>query len=577
MRGVVGSIFPLEYGTRQWIQLVSLLLLLFSVSAAPAARANAQGSDPKVLHIHQLLYPETADPQKSSFTTEIAFLVANYEGLTRLDKDGKTAPAAAESWSFNNDGTVLTFKLRPGLKYSDGSPLTAARFQYAAERACNPNTAGDYQYVLFDIVGCQEWATLYADDAATPVARDDTTAFERARAALGVKALDDQTLEIRLKQPAPYFPSIAGLWVFFPAKQELIEQGGDAWWKDPAKQVGNGPFRVVTMAEDQRITLEANEYYWGGRPKLDGIELVYVSDPAVAVEAYKAGDLDIVQPDPAAYPALQADPTLGKEFLSFPGTNTSMLTFDLKREPFNDKKVREAFAYAFDRQTWCETVLNGDCVPTLTWIPAGVPGAIQSEEYAFDPEKAKQALAASSYGGATNLPEITYSYISDIPEERTRAEWIAGQYRDILGVEIKLDPMEQKTWVAAISDPEAFPQTTLLGWFQDYPDPQNWLSLLWSCDSLFAAPSGYCNPAFDRLVEQGDRELDESKRFPLYEEAGRLLLADLPGVFLDNQANVYLVKPYVRGYTITPSDGEWPGEWASLLTLDITSAATPTP
>jgi oligopeptide transport system substrate-binding protein len=222
-------------------------------------------------------------------------------------------------------------------------------------------------------------------------------------------------------------------------------------------------------------------------------------------------------------------------------------------------------------------VLNGNCVPTLTWIPAGVPGAIESEQYAFDPEKAKQALAASSYGGPENLPPVTYAYISDVPEERTRGEWIAGQYRDILGVEVTLEPMEQKTWVAAVTDPEAFPQTTLLGWFQDYPDPQNWLSLLWACDALFAAPAGYCNPAFDELVGQGDRELDLAKRLPFYEEAGRVLLNDVPGVFLANEANVFLVKPSVTGYTVTPSDVGWPGQWASPLTLDVTTGPSATP
>jgi oligopeptide transport system substrate-binding protein len=225
----------------RWAKLLGVFVLLTVVSTSFAASGAAQQGGGKALRIHQVLYPETADPQKSSFSGEIAFLVANYEGLTRLDKDGQTAPAAAERWSFNADGTVLTFTLRPDLTYSDGSPLTAERFRYAVERACDPNTAGDYQYVLFDVVGCQEWATLYAEDAATPVARDDTAAYEAARAALGVTAVDDRTLEIQLKQPAPYFPSVAGLWVFFPAKQELIAQGGEAWWTDPALQVGNGP------------------------------------------------------------------------------------------------------------------------------------------------------------------------------------------------------------------------------------------------------------------------------------------------------------------------------------------------
>ena len=550
------------------------LVLALVVLVLPLLAATAEAQDPaggKVLRIHQLTYPETADPQKSSYSTEIAFLVANYEGLTRLDRDGKTSPAAAESWEFNEEATQITFHLREGLKYSDGSPLTADRFRYAVQRACDPNTAGDYQYVLFAIVGCEEFAGLYASaGTATPVNQGDTAAYEAARDAIGVTAPDDRTVEVRLTQPAPYFPSVAGLWVFFPAKQELIEAGGDPWWTDPTKQIGNGPFQVTRMEEDELIGLEANENYWGGRPKLDGIELVYVPDAAVALEAYRAGDLDIVQPDPAQYPAVQADPELKDQFLSFPGTNTGMFSLDLKRPPFDDQKVREAFAYGFDRETWCAEVVHGDCVPTLSWIPEGVPGHVETDTFAFDPDKARQALAESSYGGPEGLPSIDFHYISDLPEERPRAEWLAGHYRDVLGVEITLVPVEEKTWVASITDPDNFPQMTPLGWFQDYPDPQNWLSLLWSCDSLFAAPSGYCNPEFDKLVEQADKELDPAKRVPLYEQAHRILLEDAFAVVAFNQANVYLVKPSVTGYETTPSDGEWPGEWASPLTLDVT-------
>ena len=561
----------------RWVRVAGLLALLAVIAGSPVVGAafalaaqDGTGANAKVLRIHQLLYPETADPQKSSFTQEIAFLVANYEGLTRLDANGQTSPAAAESWTFNEDGTVLTFNLREGLTYSDGSPLTAERFVYAVRRACDPNTAGDYQYILFDIAGCQEFASLYAaGDGATPAARDDAAAFAAARDAVAARAVDERTLELTLNQPAPYFPSVAGLWVFFPAQQELIEAAGDDWWTDPANQIGNGPFQVSRMEQDQLIAFDANENYWGGRPVLDGIELVYVPDAAVALEAYNAGDLDIVQPDPAQYPAIRADPALAEQFLSFAGTNTALLSFNMQQPPFDDQKVREAFAYAFDRETWCAEVNNGDCVPTLSWIPEGVPGFVETDAFGFDPEAAKAALAESSYGGPDGFPAVEYHYIADIPEERPRGEWIAGQYRDILGIEIALVPVEQTAWVRSINDPENYPPLTVIGWFQDYPDPQNWLSILWACESFFATPAGYCNTAFDDLVQQADQELDPATRFPLYEEAHRLLLADAFAVVLSNQANVFLVKPEVTGYTTTPSDGEWPGQWASPLTLDV--------
>lgn len=553
---------------QEWSKLITFLVVVVVLLPTLVSQAVAQDTG-KVLRIHQLFYPETIDPQKSSFSGEIAFLVANYEGLTRPDRDLKTAPAAAERWEANADGSVWTFTLREGLTYSDGSPLTAERFRYTVERACNPNTAGDYQYVLFDIAGCAEFASLYATDAATPVAPDDTAAFEAARAALGVKALDDRTLEITLNGPAPYFPSIAGLWVFFPAKQELIEQGGEAWWTDPANHVGNGPFQVTGIEEEQLVTFAANERYWAGRPALDGIDYVYVPDGSVALEAYRAGDLDIVNPDPSQYPVVESDPVLSQELVRYPGTNSFMYTFNLKMEPFTDLKVREAFAYGFDRQTYCDVVVNGDCVPVQTWVPPGVPGAIESDQYTFDPELARQALAESSYGGPEDLPEITYSFDASIPEERPRAEWLASHYREVLGIEITLEPVDTQTLIARWSDPENYPQLSNLGWIQDYPDPQNWLSLLWACEGIFAVPAGYCNEEFDTLVTQGDRELDPAKRLPFYEQASAVLLADLPAVFAYSNANVFLVKPEVTGYDMSPLDIEYPGQFTSLTTIDV--------
>ena len=207
-------------------------------------------------------------------------------------------PAAAESWEFNADGTVLTFHLREGLVYSDGSPLTAENFRFAIERACDPNTAAAYAGILFDIVGCEAlYTSLTAPDTAearaTPGAAEagSDAAYEAAKAALGVRAIDDRTLEVQLTHPAPYFPTIASTWVFYPVKPESVAAGGEGWAQDPAQRIGNGPFRMTSFATISRSVSAANEHYWAGRPKLDGIEYVYIDDPQVALEAYRAGDL----------------------------------------------------------------------------------------------------------------------------------------------------------------------------------------------------------------------------------------------------------------------------------------------
>ena len=403
----------------------------------------------------------------------------------------------------------------------------------------------------------------------TPVPVSDLAAYEAAKANVGVRARDERTLEMHLTHPAPYFLAITGMPVFYPAKQELIAQGGEAWSRDPAYQVGNGPFQVVRMEPDQLVVLEANEHYWGGRPQLDRLEYVYVADSSVALEAYATGDLDIASLDTSLLQAVASDPQVSGHVVRVPAAATSILSFNLSREPFTDKKVREAFAYAFDRETYCALVRDGVCAPAFSWIPPDLPGAIATDAYAFDPDKARQALAASSYGGPDQLPEINFVYWVEDPVAADRVEWIAGQYRDVLGVTITLQPLEGKMLVAAASELATYPQMTFEGWIQDYPDPQNWLSVYWTCQTGFAAAFGYCNPDLDALLAQADRELDPAARLTLYQEAGQMLVADVPGVFLTHAVFLYLVNPAVTGYETTPIDASWPGQTTSLLTLDV--------
>jgi oligopeptide transport system substrate-binding protein len=552
-----------------------LALVAFLLPSLATVGAAQEAAGDKVLRVRMPFWPETLDPQKTSYVDEIAVSALDYEGLTRLDENLQTVPAAAESWEFHEAGTVVTFHLRDGLVYSDGSPLTAERFRFAIERACDPNTAAVYASILFDIAGCE---TLYTSltppesgAQATPGANvvDANAAYEAAKAALGVRAVDDRTLEVQLTQPAPYFPTVASTWVFYPVKEESLA-GGEGWAQDPAQRVGNGPFRMTAFAGDQHIGFAANEHYWAGRPKLDGIEYVYIEDPQVALEAYRVGDLHVTQLGPNQIPEVEADPALSAELLTFPAAVTINLMFDLKQEPFQDQKVREAFAYGFDRETYCAEVRSGDCLPAFSWIPPGVPGHIETEAFAFDPEKAREALAASSYGDPENLPEIKFFYPSDDPSETDRSQWLAQHYRDVLGVELTLEPVDSTTLASMTKDPTTFPQTSLLGWGQDYPDPQNWLSIYWTCGStIHAGLAGYCNEDFDVLIRQADEELDAERRIALYEEAGQLLVEDVPGVFAYNLATVVVIKPEVTGYQATASDYFYPGQWSSLTTLDV--------
>lgn len=540
--------------------LLAVIMLIGPVVGGTTAVAQDPG---KILRIHQQTFPDVVDPQQSSFANEIAILSLNYEGLTRQDSSLQVVPGAAESWEFNDDLTVITFHLREGLTYSDGSPLTAERFRYAVERTCDPVTAGQYPSILYDVVGCEDFQNSMGEGAAPE-------AYDEAKAALGIKAIDDLTLEVSLNAPAPYFPSIASLWVFFPAKQELIEQGGDLWWKDPAMQIGNGPFQLSSWTDDQQVSLVANENYWAGRTNLDGIDYVYQADSAVAIEAFRSGDLDMVTVDPSQLPVVTNDPALNENLVSYAVSSTYTLNMNLTQEPWTDIKVREAFSLAFDRDTYCSVIRSGDCAPTYSWVPPGIPGSIETTQGTYDPEAAKQALADSSYGSAEALPPIKMYYNSNDSANTARAEWVAGQYRDVLGVEIELVPTEGTALVALRKEPETFPHLLLVGgWIGDYPDPQNWLSVYFTCNSTFAMRFGYCNPEFDALVKQADAEPDVALRTSLYEQASQILVDDIPGPFLYNGSANFLVSPDVSGYVPTALDVSWPGQFTSLMDLDV--------
>ncbi len=541
---------------------MAVVLVAGSMFAAFSSGAKAQ--DEKILRIHNQVWPDNLDPQKMSFASEIAVANLNYEGLTRQDSELNTVPAAADSWEFNEDATQLTFHIRDGLTYSDGTAITSENFRFAVERTCDPNTAGEYQGILFEIVGCEDFA------GTDPT---DQTAYDAAKAALGATTPDASTLVLNFTQPAPYYATIASLWVFYPVRADLVTGADEDWWKDPTKMIGNGPFQVTTMDEGLQIEFKANDKYWQGKPKLDGITYVYQNESSIAIEAFRAGDLDMAVVDPSQIPVVTADSTLSPDYVHYAVASSYNLAFNLTQEPFTDIKVRQAFSQAFDRETYCSVIRNGDCNPTLSWIPLGLPGSIETDKYGFDPDAAKAALAESTYGSAEALPEITMYYNSNDSANTARAEWVAGQYKEILGVDIKLAPTEGTALTALRKDPATFPQMLLVGgWIQDYPDPQNWLSVYWSCTANFAMRFHYCNEDLDKILQEADTSTDQAKRLELYQQAGQMLVDDIPGPFLYNGTANVLVNPNVTGYTATPLDVNWPGQFTSLMTIDITSS-----
>jgi oligopeptide transport system substrate-binding protein len=556
------------------VALVAALLLIAACGTTPAAQpaeavvadtqaATVPRNDAPADNIIRIAlsggaWPDTLDPQKVSFTQEIAVLILNYEGLTRFDEHLKTVPAAAERWESNEGSTEWTFTLRPNLRYSDGTRLTSHDFAEAIYHSLDPRSPGDYQKTFFMIRGATEII-----NTAVPTDAAKLPALKRR---LGIETPNERTIRFKLTQPTPFFPTLTGLWVAYPTKGSSL-RAGELWWEDPALMVGNGPFQVARIDDTAgAIEFRANPNYWAGPPELAGVRLLYFDDAVVGLQAYRNGEIDILMPDVNDIVALKGDPQLSAELTEYAGACTIGFEFNLARPPFNNRKVREAFAYAFDRRSFIRDVLKDSGVETLTWISPGYPGHDSDEQrFAFDPAKAKQVLADAGFPDGRGLPEIKLTYASNNPYQQARNEYLAQMYHKNLGVDLVLDPVDGSVLAALQKDAQTFPQFVRGGWCADYPDQQSWLSTFWHSRTEFSRNIGYRNISADRLMDEADGELDPAARGQLYKRAQSLIVGDVPMAIVYNPKNVFLVKPYIVGLDVTAQDVMYPGAQVSLF------------
>jgi len=408
------------------------------------------------------------------------------------------------------------------------------------------------------IKGFTEYAvTTCADKDGNTKTITEAKALDLAklRDGVGVKAVDDNTLTIELVNPAPYFLSMAALWIGVPVREDDAANVQDLVTGVPEHFIGNGPFMLTEHEQGTKATWEANPNYQGplGPVKLKGIEMAMIADSAVAFQAYKNGELDIGGVAPEDLAAVQGDAALSKEVVDLPGSCTFYLGFNVNKPPFDNVKVRQAFAQAFDRDAWVRDVFSGLGAPTQTFIPPGFPGYEKSDQWKFDPAAAKQSLADAGFADLTKLPEIKLTFSSSA-RNKVRFEWVANQIKQNLGVDAKLDPVDPTAYTALVKDPKTTPQMFYLGWCADYPDPQDWLTLVFKTGGSASGRIGWADKQFDDLVTKADIEPDAAKRADLYAQAQKLLIDEAPVAFTSNDINKALVKPYVKGVKVTPLD-----------------------
>ena len=547
-----------------------------TVAAPVAPAATAAPAAVKVLRLARGTYPDVLDPQKSSYGIEIEMLKLCYEGLTAINNKGEIGPGSADKYTLAPDGKSMVFHIRDGLKRADGTPMNASDFEYALKREVDPYVLGkQYTSNVADVAGAND---LIALEGKKPAQAD----VDKLYAAYGVKADDSKReLTVSFTNPIGFWQYLAYTWVTYPSLKKAVDAAPDNWWSKATGHSCNGPYTVQSIEEGKRIVYVANANYWRGKPKIDRIEATYITDEVQRFEAYKKGEFDEVDVTGATLSSVDA--TLQPQMLRFPAANTTMIAFNNSRKPFDDKNVRYAFSQAFDREGWIRDVNKGIGKPYTRWIPPGVPGAQPDAkaDYATDPVKAVQTLVKNGYGTAdgkvdcAKLGELKISYGSTA-QNKLRFEFIAANFQKVFGCPIVLDPVDPTVLTAMTKDVKTNPQIARQGWIEDYPHPQNWLSIYWNCNA-FAKRYGYCNKDLDAQMAKADQTLDFAASLKEYQKAEDMLMADLPGAPGNYAEVIYLVKPYLTGLkeNTGSSDLEWAGEWGPVWTYDVDLSKVP--
>ncbi len=473
--------------------------------------------------------PDVLDPALVHDATSGSYVEEIFGGLVRLDENLEVVPDIAADWEISDDGTVYTFHLRDDVKFQDGRPVTAHDLKYSIDRACEPDldspTAGSY---LGDIVGVEEALAGEADGVS------------------GVQVLDDYTLEITIDAPKSYFLAKLTYPASFVVDQETVEEWGDEWEQHAN---GTGPFRLVLWVEDERIILVRNDHYYGQMPALKRVSFEMTG---ISMLMYEEGDLDSVGVGIDNVERIQ-DPEspLHDEMVEIPRLSTSYIGFNCSVPPFDDAKVRQAFAHALDRRKLITVTYEERVLEARGVLPPGMPAYDPNfEGLTYDPERARELLAESSYGGAENLPEITIliggrgGYIPD------DVEAFISQMDENLGIEILVEQLEGEDFYDALRG-EHQHQLFAEGWIADYVDPENFLDLLFHSQSE-TSDVRYDNPELDALLEEARTEQDPERRWDLYRQAERIVVDDAVWIPLMHDVDYYLIKPYVQGLVYTP-------------------------
>ena len=442
-------------------------------------------------------------------------LLHSFECLLAVDQNGQLAPGQAESWETSEDGLTWTFHLRDGLKWSDGSDLTANDFVYSWKRVCDPMVAAPYAETVLSMVEGYD------------------KAIEGDLDALQVVATDNNTLVVTLSAPCSYFGSLAAFATLSPVQQATVEANGDAWATKAETYISNGPFYVSDWVPGSYIMMTKNPYYWNADAiKLDGIKWNLIEDSNAAYSAYQTGEVLMIKDVPTEeIPSLKEN----ADFYVDPIIGTYYLSMNIDREPFNNADVRKALSLAIDRDYVANTLMQGTYSPAGNlmgpgWIDTdgkqfkdnanGGKEYIDTTNYEADLEEAKQLLADAGYPNGEGFPTITYS-TNDAGYHKVVAEYLQQAWAE-LGIDLQVDIVEWASFTPMRRNGDY--DVARNGWVGDYSDPSNMLDLFYSTNGN--NDGKFNNADYDAAMELSRTTLDAAERSTALHNAEDVLMEE---------------------------------------------------
>ena len=506
---------------------------------------------------------ESIDPALNSAVDGANYILFAFDNLLKMDKDGKVVPGLAEKYEVSDDQLTWTFHLRDGLKWSDGSALTADDFVYSWQRLVDPNVAAPYaQTVLGMVEG-------YDDAIGRPDA-DGNTTVDPDPTKLKVEAPDEKTLIVHMAKPTPYFDKLAAFVSLSPVKKDVVEANPDGWSIDPKTYISTGPFKLTGWEPGSYLMFEKNENYWDADSiKLDGIKCLLMQDQNATFSAYESGDALMIKDVPTQEITtlkersdFHIDPILGTYYLDL---NTTL-------DEFKDPKVREALSLALDRKYISETITSGTYTPASGFVSEGVTdwngtawqdnitdksAYINIDDHAGNLAKAKELLKEAGYENGIGLPEMVYS-TNDASYHKKIAEYLQQAWGE-LGLKVQVNIVEWKSFTPQRRSGNY--QIARDGWVMDYNDPSNILELALTGNGNNNAK--YSNPEFDALMSKAATEKDPQTRFGYLHQAEDFIMKDTAMVPLLYYNDFYLQSDKITGSWHSP-DGFWHFEYADI-------------